>query len=217
MRVKSIGFGIAYRIVFNYPLEMQFYRIFVCTFMAIFFGISLSLIAEPFVAPDDPFIRHEIRLLGDEGGLDSLHNTWPLDLGGLSAMRSDTGIFFQTRLLDNRLSQEANSGWSPIFTTIGFADDRVTARGFGPEPRSSFATNASVSWMNDRFAAKLSLNALYGIPFLMQDSDREARAWRSRCPWPPPRRERRGHACVPLARRTVARGLPGSQGGSPTA
>ena len=50
-----------------------------------------------------------------------------------------------------------------IFTTIGISDDRVTARGFGPEPRSSFATNASVSWMNDRFAAKLSLNAFYGM------------------------------------------------------
>ena len=65
--------------------------------------------------------------------------------------------------MDNRLSNESNSGWSPIFTTIGLADDRVTARGFGPEPRSSFATNASVSWMNDRFAAKLSLNAFYGM------------------------------------------------------
>ena len=39
----------------------------------------------------------------------------------------------------------------------------MTARGFGPEPRSSFATNASVSWLNDRFAAKLSLNAFYGM------------------------------------------------------
>ena len=51
----------------------------------------------------------------------------------------------------------------PYFTTIGLADDRVTARGFGPEPRSSFATNATVSWMNDLFAAKLSLNAFYGM------------------------------------------------------
>ena len=51
----------------------------------------------------------------------------------------------------------------PFFTTISFSDDRVTARGFGPEPRSSFATNASVSWLNDRFAAKLSLNAFYGM------------------------------------------------------
>jgi hypothetical protein len=125
---------------------------------------TISLAAEPFLAPNDPFLRHEIRLLGDEGGLNSLQNTWPLDLGGLHAMRSNTDHGYPNYLLDQRLSQEENSGWSPISTTLGLADDRVTARGFGPEPRSSFATNVSASWMNDRFAAKLSLNAFYGMP-----------------------------------------------------
>ena len=70
---------------------------------------------------------------------------------------SDVQVF--SNLLNDRLSNESNSGWSPISTTIGLADDRVIARGFGPKPRSSFTTNASVSWMNDLFAAKLSLNA----------------------------------------------------------
>ena len=72
-------------------------------------------------------------------------------LAGLDAMRTDSDVEISSTLFDDRLSKESNSGWSPIFTTIGVADDRVTARGFGPEPRSSFATNASVSWMNDRF------------------------------------------------------------------
>ena len=66
-------------------------------------------------------------------------------------------------MLDETLPGESRSGWSPIFTTIGLADNRVIARGYGPEPRSSFATNASVSWINDRFAAKLSLNAFYAM------------------------------------------------------
>jgi hypothetical protein len=122
-----------------------------------------SVWAEPYLSPNDPFIRHEIRLLGDEGGLNGLQNTWPLDLGGLSSMRSDAAGKLPHSLLVDKISNESRSGWSPIFTTIGLADDRVIARGFGPEPRSSFATNASVSWMNDRFAAKLSLNAFYGM------------------------------------------------------
>ena len=125
--------------------------------------IPLALFAEPFLAPNDPFLRHEIRLLGDRGGISSFYNTWPLDLGGLDAVRSDAEFSIPSRLLDSRLSYESSSGWSPILTSIGISDDRVTARGFGPEPRSSFATNASVSWMNDRFAAKLSLNAFYGM------------------------------------------------------
>ena len=124
---------------------------------------SIACLAEPFLAPDDPFIRHEIRYIADEGGLGTLQNTWPLNLGGLDAMRTSSDVEISSTLLNDRLSNESNSGWSPISTTIGLADDRVTARGFGPEPRSSFTTNASVSWMNDLFAAKLSLNAFYGM------------------------------------------------------
>ena len=132
-------------------------------FIPFFALLCTSAWAEPYLSPNDPFIRHEIRLLGDEGGLNGLQNTWPLDLGGLSSMRIDSGNELPHSLLDDKISTESRSGWSPIFTTIGLADDRVTARGFGPEPRSSFATNASVSWLNDRFAAKLSLNAFYGM------------------------------------------------------
>lgn len=125
--------------------------------------IGLSLWSEPFLAPKDPFLRHEIRLLGDEGGLKSLQNTWPLDLGAIGAMREDSDRSNMGPLVDERLMIESQSGWSPFVTTIGLADDRVTARGFGPKPRSGFASNASVSWMNDRFAAKLSLNAFYAM------------------------------------------------------
>ena len=129
----------------------------------LFISGSSLLLSEPFLAPNDPFLRHEIRLLGDSGELTGLQNTWPLDLGGLSGMRAEQSSSLPHNLLDDRISLESQSGWSPIVTTLGLSDDRVTARGFGPEPRSSFATNASVSWMNDRFAAKLSLNAFYGM------------------------------------------------------
>jgi len=124
----------------------------------------LSIFAEPYLSPNDPFLRHEIRMLGDKGELTGLQNTWPLDLGGLYGMRSEQPANLPHHLLDDRISEESESGWSPLRTTLGLSDDRVTARGFGPEPRSSFATNASISWMNDRFAAKLSLNAFYGMP-----------------------------------------------------
>ena len=53
----------------------------------------------------------------------------------------------------------------------------MTARGFGPEPRSSFATNTSVSWMNDRFAGKLSLNAFYGMQKDWKGEKRKALLW----------------------------------------
>ena len=134
-------------------------------FFTLFLGFLpvLQICGEPYLSPNDPFIRHEIRLLGDKGELTGLQNTWPLDLGGLQGMRSAEAANLPHHLLDDRISDESESGWSPLRTTLGVSDDRVTARGFGPEPRSSFTTNASVSWMNDRFAAKLSLNAFYGM------------------------------------------------------
>jgi hypothetical protein len=135
--------------------------IFLSSLFLLLFGYQVF--AEPYLAPNDPFIRHEIRLLGDRDEFSGLQNTWPLDLGGISEMNSDTKMDIPHNLLGERISKESISGFSPVFTTIGISDDRVTARGFGPEPRSSFTTNASVSWMNDRFAAKLSLNAFYGM------------------------------------------------------
>jgi len=135
--------------------------IFLSSLFLLLFGYQVF--AEPYLAPNDPFIRHEIRLLGDRDEFSGLQNTWPLDLGGISEMNSDTKMDLPHNLLGERISKESISGFSPVFTTIGISDDRVTARGFGPEPRSSFTTNASVSWMNDRFAAKLSLNAFYGM------------------------------------------------------
>jgi hypothetical protein len=73
--------------------------------------IWISAFSEPFLSPNDPFIRHEIRLLGDEGGFNGLQNTWPLDLGGISSGLQESD--YSSELLDNRLSIESNSGFSP--------------------------------------------------------------------------------------------------------
>ena len=128
-----------------------------------FLLLGTLLCGEPFLAPDDPFIRHEIRMLGDEEDLLGLQNNWPLNLGALSGYTSDEKPNWGHSLLEDKIEVENNSGWSPIRSTIGFSDNRVTSRGFGPEPRSNFASNVSVSWMNDRFAAKLSMNAFNGM------------------------------------------------------
>ncbi|MDG1324637.1 MAG: capsule assembly Wzi family protein [Opitutales bacterium] len=137
---------------------MRSFAIFLLGFLPI-----ISTFGEPYLSPNDPFIRHEIRLRSDLGELTGLQNTWPLDLGGLYGMSSKQTVHLPHHLLDDRIVEESVSGWSPLRTTLGLSDDRVTARGFGPEPRSSFTSNASVSWMNDRFAGKLSLNAFYGM------------------------------------------------------
>lgn len=126
--------------------------------------VSAPLWGEPFLAPNDPFIRHEIRMLGDESNLLGIQNNWPLNLGALSDDDPDGGKpFWGHSLLEEKIKAENRSGWSPITSTLGFSNDQMVARGFGPKPHSDFATNVSLSWMNDRFAAKLSINAFYGM------------------------------------------------------
>ena len=105
------------------------------TFFSLFTGLSLS--AEPFLAPHDSFLRHAIRLLQDQGFLDSTLNSWPLNLGGLSYEMDNNSNY---DLFDRTIKRESQSGWSPINYTVGFSDDRDTSRSFGNELRSRFTT-----------------------------------------------------------------------------
>jgi len=127
--------------------------------LLIFTGVHLF--AEPFLAPHDNFLRHEIRLLQDNGSLNSTLNSWPINLGGLS-LENKTGDW-EHSLLENIINRESELGWSPLRTKIGIADDRVIARSFGNEPRGGFTTGLESSWMNNRFAARLSLSSFYGV------------------------------------------------------
>lgn len=127
--------------------------------LLIFTGVHLF--AEPFLEPHDNFLRHEIRLLQDNGSLNSTLNSWPINLGGLS-LENKTGDW-EHSLLENTINSESELGWSPLITKIGIADDRVIARSFGNEPRGGFTTGLESSWMNNRFAARLSLSSLYGV------------------------------------------------------
>ena len=87
-----------------------------------------SICAEPYLSPNDPFIRNEIRILGDESELTMLHNTWPLDLGGLSSMLNVANTKLSYSRLNEKISAESSLGWSPIYTTIGLSDNRLTSR-----------------------------------------------------------------------------------------
>jgi len=133
--------------------------------LTVFLWLSslLSSFAEPFLFPNNSFLRHEVQLLSDRMEYAFPKNTWPLDLGRLHDGFSEDFGDLPHNLLEDRISKESNSGWSPFSATISIRDDRVTARGFSSKLHASFTSNVSTSWMNDRFAAKLSLNSLYGM------------------------------------------------------
>ena len=82
----------------------------------IYFSLATFVAGEPYLAPNDPFIRHETRLLSDEGKLSGLQNTWPLDLGGIAGMNSGSSYQLPHNLLGNKISEESDSGWSNFST-----------------------------------------------------------------------------------------------------
>jgi hypothetical protein len=136
---------------------------FGCLKRALLCLLGTSLLGEPFLAPDDPFLRHEIRLLQDHGSLSTTTGTWPLSLGGISQRMEDKEVDWGHDLLGSTLARESRIGFSPLRTKLGLADNRVIARSFGSEPRAAFQPGFVTSWMNDRFAARLSLSTLYGV------------------------------------------------------
>ena len=62
------------------------------------------------------------------------------------------------------LSERENQlGLNSLKSSVGISDNKTTARSFFNKPRGRFNSQIETSWMSDRFAAKLSLLALYGI------------------------------------------------------
>lgn len=123
--------------------------------------IGITVSAEPFLAPHDLFLRHEIRFLQDSGNLDSILNTWPLNLGGLKL--ENHRPIESYNLIDSEIRKESRVGWIPLKSRIGVSDKRITSHSFGNVPRGSFVTNLETSWMSNYFAANLSMSAFYGI------------------------------------------------------
>ena len=127
----------------------------------LFLIFSFSVSGEPFLSPQNPFLRHEIRLLQDERIINTCLNTWPYDLGNFYGRNIETS--WEHNLLENTFGKENQLGFNSLKSSIGFTDNKTTVRSFFNKPRSRFNSQIETSWMSDRFAAKLSLLALYGV------------------------------------------------------
>ena len=95
--------------------------------LPVLFISGLNLNAEPFLAPEDPFLRHEIRLLQDYGSIHSTISTWPLSLGEISRQFDDKKNRWGHNLLGITLSRESTIGFSAPGTSFGMTDNRVTS------------------------------------------------------------------------------------------
>ncbi|MBC8347567.1 MAG: hypothetical protein O3A82_15045 [Verrucomicrobia bacterium] len=125
--------------------------------------LPISFFASPFLSPEDPFLRHELRWLRDNRLLDAPLNTWPISWGGIDARLKEDDqdpVFDRVR---DRLDKERTAGWGPTIGRIGFRGDRGVARSFQAEPRGGFSGGVERAWMGDRFAGKLRLTNVRGV------------------------------------------------------
>lgn len=114
--------------------------------------------AEPFLAPGDLFLRHDLRWLADGEGFEAPSQTWPLSWNGIDAeVEEARGDGPSRARLAERLNFEREPGWRPARTWLGMRSGGSAARSFGREPRGRFDAGVELAWMGDRYAGKLAV------------------------------------------------------------
>jgi hypothetical protein len=124
---------------------------------------ALSAQADPLARPGDMLLRHDIRLLVDEGVLNLPMNTWPIPWGDIvdqlnraSAKPSSPEIAAAMTRLRDRARWELDprewyvTGWASVA-----AEPRVI-RTFEDTPREEAEAGLAFSWTGNRFTLNLS-------------------------------------------------------------
>ncbi|SVC41225.1 uncharacterized protein METZ01_LOCUS294079, partial [marine metagenome] len=115
---------------------------------------------EPFLGPNDPFLRHELRWLRDADQLKAPLNTWPISWGGIDARLEQGGDDPVVGRMRDRLDEERETGWLRPTGIVGLRADRGVVRSFLEEPRGGVSGGVEQKWMGDRFAGKLRLTTV---------------------------------------------------------
>jgi hypothetical protein len=125
--------------------------------------LVLTAHADPLSRPGDMLLRHDIRLLVDEGVINLPMNTWPIPWGDVYDQLSRapaTGFSSETagamvRLRD-RARWELNTGeWYLTGWASAAVEPRVI-RTFEDTPREEAEAGVALSWTGHRFTARLS-------------------------------------------------------------
>lgn len=122
--------------------------------------------AEPFAAPGDMQLRHDLQLLNDSGEMNVALTTWPLSIADLQIAAESVDVeslspvilaaYQRTR---ERIQYESASG--EVFAQLalsGSLDPRFI-RTFENTPRDEGELQATASWLGNRFAINLSATA----------------------------------------------------------
>ena len=124
--------------------------------------------ADPLARPGDLLLRHDIRLLVDEGMINVPLGTWPIpwadiigQLDGATAEQASPGSAAAMLRLRERARRELDTGeWNVTAWASVAAEPRVI-RTFEDTPREDAEAGLALSWAGKRFAVNLSAEYAY--------------------------------------------------------
>lgn len=128
---------------------------------ALLLFLSLPVLAEPFAAPGDLLLRHDLELLNDSGAMNLPLTSWPLSSADISrglAVIDPASLGPGARAAYERVSAELDrhSGGEPDFALYASVAEHPRAiRGFEDLPRDEAEAGAALSWAGDRLSLRL--------------------------------------------------------------
>jgi hypothetical protein len=135
--------------------------------------------ADPWIAPGDSGLRHDIELLADAGVLRGPVTTWPIswpdvarDVLAMPHDGSRPAVVEQALTRVQTAARRASArGASAIGTRLSAAHEPIGLRSFGDSPREEGEISLRAGWLGDRVALNLQATAVVD-----PDDGRELRA-----------------------------------------
>jgi hypothetical protein len=125
--------------------------------------LPMSATAEPWAAPGDPWLRHDVQVLADAGLIRAPVLSWPLPWADIAAGLPDAATSRLTPVQQSaaaRVAQRAAQEMRRDSARLGFelagAHQPDPLRTFEDTPREEGEAALVVDWLGDRFAWKLA-------------------------------------------------------------
>jgi hypothetical protein len=131
--------------------------------IALGLGLAGAAMAEPWVAPGDLRLRHDLQVLYDRGLLTGPSLSWPLswpdisrDLARVESDSLSPALVATVTRVRQRLAREQRTGEVSLSFGLAGSVDPTELRTFAYTPREEGEATVSADWLGRRFAWKLS-------------------------------------------------------------
>ncbi len=134
--------------------------VWLCLLVAL--GCARTASAEPWAAPGDAWLRHDLQVLYDRGLLTGPSLSWPLswpdvarDLDRIDAAALSPALAATVARVRKHVQRERRTGEVALSTELAAALEPGALRTFADTPREEGEANVALDWLGQRFAWRL--------------------------------------------------------------